>query len=141
MITGTGTKDCDWGRCVEEIYPDGKQGPCTPPDLPAIHMRQHTQSGVIVCGGWNDNWPQEVYYDHEFGSCYTFIDGVWITSHKISIRYGHSSWFSKQYGVILMGGHIYHDLLGYSYDHVNTTEMLTITGKSKETFKLKYNTT
>ena len=149
MVTGSGQESCGWGRCVELVSTDGEPF-CTLPSMP-LQRVGHTQSGVIACGGQEDDeWPKRGYYEgtigfrEDYGSCHTFIQGVWYKSHMISRRAGHSVWYSNQYGVILMGGETtssFFETVTYTYENINTTEMLSLSGKSKATFKLRYNTT
>ena len=63
----------------------------------------------------------------------TFSGGQWNTSHSLLYsRQYHNSWSSSQHGTILMGS--------YDSDSGRTTEMLTDTGESIDSFTLKYDT-
>ena len=105
---------------VELLFPNGTSL-CSLPSLPDLRY-YHTQSGLVTCGGRGDE-----------KDCITFSGGQWSTSH--SLLYGrryHSSWSSTQHGTILIGS--YYGTAG------STTEMLTETGESEESFTLKNET-
>ena len=108
------------GKSVELLHSDGTPW-CSLPNLPDSRV-QHTQSGLVACGGRLGNAST---------SCVTFSGGQWNTSHSLLHgRYQHSSWTSTRHGTILMGGR----------DNGRTTEMLTDTGESQDSFTLKYDT-
>ena len=81
---------------------------------------EHTQSGLINCGGYGET------------PCLTFTAGQWVKSHPLQHLHDndHSSWLS-QYGVVLLRGYA-----GYRV----TTELLTEDGGSTPAFTLKYET-
>ena len=60
----------------------------------SIHPQEHTQDGLIICGGKED-----------LQGCSTLQpDGVWLRTHDlIKARKHHSSWEMED-GVILIGG-------------------------------------
>ena len=106
---------------VEVLLSDGTPW-CTLPSLPEPRF-EHSQSGLVACGGESTS-----------SSCVTFSGGQWNTSHSLSSsRMFHSSWTSAKHGTILMGG-------GYSSSSLTSTEMLTDSGNSQESFELKYET-
>ena len=102
---------------MEILKADGSSW-CSLPDLPDERYH-HTQSGMVVCGGWDTKT-----------SCLSFISGTWRLSHTLlHERTDHSAWVSPS-GIILIGGS----------RSAMTTEMLTEDGKSVEAFSLKYET-
>ena len=128
IVTGSTGSPISSGREVEILRSDGTAW-CSLPDLPGGGWAHHTQSGLVTCGG------NGAYHSK---SCVTFdtSDGSWRTSHHLlHDRCYHSSWFSEQHGIILMGGGDY-----YSPDNTSltTTERLNDNGGSDETFHLKY---
>ena len=92
---------------------------CTLPDIPG-GRHYHTQNGMVSCGG---GWTP--------GTCSTFSNGTWVTTHTLGGgRIYHSSWTSPQ-GVLLMGG---------SGSSRTTTDLLTENGGTTPGFGLNYNT-
>ena len=91
---------------------------CTLPDIPG-GRHYHTQNGLVSCGG---GWTA--------GTCSTFSNGTWVTTHSIGTRIFHSSWTSPQ-GVLLMGG---------SGSSRTTTDLLTENGGTTPGFGLNYKT-
>ena len=83
----------------------------------------HTQSGDILCGGYEDHDPST--------TCMSYTAGAWVTSHTLlEERYDHCSWRSPE-GVLLMGG-------GGS---PRTTELLSNTDSTTSlSFSLEYDT-
>ena len=117
IITG-GYTDEGTDDSVELLFPNGTFL-CSLPSLPDPRY-YHTQSGLVACGGVGG------YKDRII-----FSGGQWNTSHSLLYsRFEHTSWSSTQHGKILIGG----------YDSRTTTEMLTETGESQESFTLKYQT-
>ena len=106
------------GTSVEVILSNGTL--CTLPPLPDARYR-HSQSGLTACGG--------VYPTG--GTCTTFSNGAWATSHNIDPRrMNHFSWNSPS-GTMLFGGH-------YSR---KTTALLSATSSSSSAqFELLYDT-
>ena len=95
---------------------------CQLPPMPEPRIR-HTQSGRIICGGWDPAARK---------SCITFFSGGedWVKTHNLTQdRRYHSAWESPQ-GVMLMGG----------LDHQTTTEILTGDGDTNPGFSLDYRT-
>ena len=84
----------------------------------------HTQSGDILCGGYEDPDPST--------TCISYTAGAWVTSHTLlEERYDHCSWRSPE-GVLLMGGE----------GSPRTTELLSnIDNTTALSFSLEYNTT
>ena len=104
---------------VELLFPNGTSL-CSLPSLPNTRYG-HTQSGLVTCGG--GGWSSR--------DCITFSGGQWNTSHSLLYeRTYHTSWSSTQHGTILIGG--------MNSDSRTTTEILTETGESQESFTLKY---
>ena len=83
----------------------------------------HTQSGDILCGGYEDHVPST--------TCMSYTGGAWVPSHTLlEERYDHCSWRSPE-GVLLMGG-------GGS---PRTTELLSnINSITSLSFSLEYDT-
>ena len=118
IITGGSSMLGVTTESVELLFLNGTSL-CSLPSLPDTRL-DHTQSGLVACGGNGGR-----------SDCIRFSGGQWNKSHSLLYeRYGHSSWSSTQHGTILIGGSG-----GYS-----TTEMLTVTGESQESFTLKYRT-
>ena len=111
------------GGSVEVLKPNGTPW-CSLPNLP--HSRYlHTQSGLVTCGGGGFTGQSE--------SCVTFNKGEWINSHILMWpRDYHTSWFSKEKGIFLIGGS--------GNDSEKSTEMLLENGESLNSFPLKYGT-
>ena len=110
-------------KSVELLLDDGSPW-CSLPNLPQSRSF-HTQSGLVACGGLQTET-----------SCVTFANGEWTMSHSLLYeRLEHSSWFSSEQGIVLMGG-------GESNDSVigNSTELLTSQGETLDSFKLHYST-
>ena len=106
-------------KSVEVLKEDGSYW-CSLPDLPN-NRYHHTQSGLILCGGKDTRT-----------SCLTFTGGQWTQSYTLQFnRWGHSKWLSTQ-GVMLLGG-------AY-YATGTTTEILTNSGQSTQSFNLTYST-
>ena len=84
----------------------------------------HTQSGDILCGGY-DNWEP-------VNTCMRYTAGAWVTSHTLlEERHEHCSWSSPE-GVLLMGGE----------GSPRTTELLSNTNSTTAlSFSLEYHTT
>ena len=84
----------------------------------------HTQSGDILCGGYEDHVPSTTYM--------SYTGGAWVTSHTLlEERYDHCSWRSPE-GVLLMGGE----------GSPRTTELLSNTNSTTAlSFSLEYHTT
>ena len=84
----------------------------------------HTQSGDILCGGY-DNWEP-------VNTCMSYTAGAWVTSHTLlEERHEHCSWSSPE-GVLLMGGE----------GSPRTTELLSNTNSTTAlSFSLEYHTT
>ena len=84
----------------------------------------HTQSGDILCGGYEDHVPST--------TCMSYTGGAWATSHTLlEERYDHCSWRSPE-GVLLMGGE----------GSPRTTELLSnIDNTTALSFSLEYHTT
>ena len=84
----------------------------------------HSQSGLIACGGGYDNYTMR--------SCIKFEDGSWttLTDNLVKERYLHSSWVSPDGDILLIGG-------DYS---LTTTEIVYQNGTSIRSFDLKYDT-
>ena len=83
----------------------------------------HTQSGDILCGGYEDHVPST--------TCMSYTAGAWVTSHTLlEERYDHCSWRSPE-GVLLMGGE----------GSPRTTELLSNTNSTTSlSFSLEYDT-
>ena len=78
---------------AEVILEDGST--CTLPDLPPPGRRQHSATGLTLCGGLGD--------EDTWTTCSTFT-GQWETSHQLGVlRWYHVSWDSPS-GIILFGG-------------------------------------
>ena len=85
--------------------PHDSQG-CLLPSLPDSRWG-HTMDSLEICGGG--------YFTNTTTTCITFTSGQWVTSHALAeMRGGHTSW-SKDAGMILLGG-------GYSG---NTAEIIS----------------
>ena len=84
----------------------------------------HTQSGDILCGGYEDHDPST--------TCMSYTAGAWVTSHTLlEERHDHCSWRSPE-GVLLMGGE----------GSPRTTELLSnINSSTALSFSLEYHTT
>ena len=118
IITGG---DGQFRDSVELLFPNGTFL-CSLPSI-GVPKTGHTQSGLVNCGGWSTA-----------GTCFTFSGGQWNTSHSLLYpRRDHSSWSSTQHGPILIGSN-------YFGGPDSTTEMVTETGESQESFTLKYQT-
>ena len=76
---------------AEVILEDGRTCTMTP-DLPPPGRRQHSATGLTLCGGLGGE-----------STCSTFT-GQWETSHKLNkTRWGHVSWDSPS-GIHIIGG-------------------------------------
>ena len=92
MTGGAGAEES-----AEVILEDGRTCTMTP-DLPPPGRRQHSATGLTLCGGFSDD-------ENTPSTCSTFT-GQWNTSHKLGVpRYDHMSWDSPS-GTILLGGGI-----------------------------------
>ena len=66
------------------------------PDLP-VQRYYHSQLGLIACGGGDSSTTRSSYV--------TFTNVQWVESNKLLVdRYHHSSWSSRDYGTIILGG-------------------------------------
>ena len=93
---------------------------CTLPQLPEARYR-HSQSGLTACGG--------VYPTG--GTCTTFSNGAWATSHNLDPRrMNHVSWNSPS-GTMLFGGH---------YSRKTTAFLSATSSSSSAQFDLLYDT-
>ena len=110
---------------AEVILEDGSTCTMTP-DLPPPGRREHSATGLTLCGGWGDG------DEDTWTTCSTFT-GQWETSHQLGVpRWDHVSWDSPS-GIILLGGGI--------DDTEQTTE--TLSSNSSTTtpaFQLPYDT-
>ena len=78
---------------AEVILEDGST--CTLPDLPPPGRRQHSATGLTLCGGLGD--------EDTWTTCSTFT-GQWETSHQLGVdRMDHVSWDSPS-GIVIIGG-------------------------------------
>ena len=94
---------------------------CPLPNLPDDRS-DHTQSGLVLCGG-------EKASGYSYGSCLTFIGGVWSYTHTLRTnRSAHSAWSSLK-GILLIGG---------DSDNGNSTEILEDDGHTTESFDLEH---
>merc|ERR1711892_131117 len=104
-----------------EVFSPSTGLSCSLPSLPDLRDG-HTMDSTLICGGGNPS-----------STCLTFSSGKWITSHRISNRYAHTSWETGQ-GVVLMGGD----------DHPTTSEIVQMgeeQGQQGEpSFPMKYST-
>ena len=90
MTSGGGAEES-----AEVILEDGST--CTLPDLPPPGRRDHSATGLTLCGGWGDG-------DEGTGTTCSTFTGQWETSHQLGVpRYSHVSWDSPS-GIILLGG-------------------------------------
>ena len=111
----------DASKIAEIFFPDDGTS-CLLPELPDDRY-DHTQDGILLCGG--DNIAKK--------TCITLntTDGTWTTSHDLlKPRRYHSSWKVND-GVILMGGE-----LGNSEWPGNSSELARLDGSVEETFSL-----
>ena len=93
LITGGESDDGDAQHTAEVWLPNGRS--CLLPRLPDPGRRDHTQSSLTSCGGWEDGSST---------NCLTFIAGEWELSHSLAIGvFSHVSWQSTA-GILLMGG-------------------------------------
>ena len=80
---------------AEVILEDGST--CTLPDLPPPGRREHSATGLTLCGGVGDEDTPT--------TCSTFT-GQWETSHQLGVpRWMHVSWDSPSGILIIGGGH------------------------------------
>ena len=121
MITGGWTPNDDRKR-VELLYQDGTHM-CELEPLPDMRIG-HTQSGLITCGG---SFTQD--------SCLIFSlsDGTW-QNHGSTLKQPRGAHSSSRRGntTLLIGG--------YESDSSMTTEMISMDGTQKTSFKLEHPT-
>ena len=88
----------------------------------------HTQSGLIACGGGYDNYTMR--------SCIKFEDGSWttLTDNLVELRTRQSSWINPDGDILLIGGDDGVNVNGSP----NTTEIVYQNGTSIRSFDLKY---
>ena len=117
LVSGGNSETGNALASVEVIREDGTT--CSLPDLPEPRV-EHSQSGLISCGGYHDNVRT---------TCTEFASGEWTTSHNLTEdRKTHTSWNAPD-GVILLGG----------YSSPNTTELLSsFTSSTTLSFSLDY---
>ena len=122
MVSGGHGKVGDtWGNLdsVELLNIDGTWN-CPMPSMPEPRSC-HTQSGPVICGGWD-------LASNDRKSCVTFFSGDdnWVKTHNLTKdRRYHSAWASPR-GVMLMGGRWAE----------KTTEILTEDGDTKPGFNV-----
>ena len=116
MITG-GNPFSKVGKRVELLFQNGSQV-CELEPLPDNRL-DHTQSGLITCGG-----------RYTKDSCLIFSSGTW-KSHGTTLkkREDHSS-FQHNNEILLIGGQ----------DSPNTTEIVTEDGTNRPSFNLVHPT-
>ena len=106
-----------------------QNGSCTLPSLNVARL-DHTQSGLVVCGGETD-----VVQNQEI--CETFVNGSWGMWKMKYSREGSVSWRTPSGVTMILGGCC-------STPRYNTTEVLKIdsngTYTMEEGFSLKYET-
>ena len=107
-------------RSVQLLRKDGTT--CTLPSLPSGRA-QHSQSGLMACGGHAGSGRANNRQPGSDDTCVTFADGQWVTSHILGgSRWGHVSWnnypgipFTTPHtpftpaGVLLMGGRYFYN--------------------------------
>ena len=123
MITGGWTPNVyDDGKRVELLHPDGTHM-CELESLPDKRA-SHTQSGLITCGG-----------SYTLNSCLIFSlsDGTW-QDHGSTLKQRRRGLSSSRRGntTLLIGGD--------NSDSSLTTEMITMDGTQKTSFKLEHPT-
>ena len=83
----------------------------------------HSQDGLVLCGGFGSRQ-----------SCHTLNTDTaqWTKTHSLSEeRYGHTSWWREDGGILMIGG----------YNSNTTTELVSDgSGVSTPGFTLKYET-
>ena len=93
-------------------------------ELPQMSQSKydHSQSGLIACGG--------SYEIDTMRSCIKFEDGSWttLTDNLVEERYSHSSWINPDGDILLIGGDL----------SLSTTEIVYQNGTSFRSFDLKY---
>ena len=93
-------------------------------ELPPMSQSKydHTQSGLIACGGGYDNDTMR--------SCIKFEDGSWttLTDNLVELRTRQSSWINPDGDILLIGGS----------GSLTTTEIVYQDGTSIRSFDLKY---
>ena len=115
MTGGVGAQES-----AEVILEDGST--CTFPDLPPSGRRQHSATGLTLCGGLGDEDTET--------TCSTFT-GQWDTSHQLGVtRWRHVSWDSP-IGIVIIGG--------TNSEAAQTTETLSLNSSSTTpSFQLPY---
>ena len=95
-------------------------------ELPQMSQSKydHSQSGLIACGG--------SYEIDTMRSCIKFEDGSWttLTDNLVEQRFWHSSWITPDGDILLIGGDL----------SPTTTEIVNQDGISIRSFDLKYDT-
>ena len=93
-------------------------------ELPQMSQSKydHSQSGLIACGG--------SYEIDTMRSCIKFEDGSWttLTDNLVELRTRHSSWINPDGDILLIGGS----------GSLTTTEIVYQDGTSVRSFDLKY---
>ena len=107
---------------VELLHTNGSRL-CSLPNLPYTR-RQHTQTGLTTCGGYDS--PART-------SCHTLSStGSWEESHSLDQeRREHCAWRAPQ-GVMLLGG--------WDSSSGTTSEILLENGDTSPSFNLNYQT-
>ena len=119
IITGGGSSYFGIPHSVEVLRSNGSRW-CSLADLPD-DREDHTQSGLITCGGWSLEGSQDA-------TCVTFSKGYWSISHAgLDDRKDHSSWSSSLHGTRLFSKY--------------SSELLAETGQTPSSFSLKDYTT
>ena len=126
-------------RSVQLLRKDGTT--CTLPSLPSGRA-QHSQSGLMACGGHAGSGRANNRQPGSDDTCVTFEDGQWVTSHILGgSRWGHVSWNNYPglpgdavtdtvpAGVLLMGGR-YNDEL--------STQLLSPSSSTTSSFTLAH---
>ena len=124
LVTGGRDEDGNILKSAEVLSTNGSSL-CSLPDMSQSKM-QHTQSGLIACGGYD-------IYENRL-NCSKFVSGSWVslTENLLCDRYRHSSWINPEGDILLIGG------AGRFCSE--TTEILYQNGSSSRSFNLKYTT-
>ena len=95
-------------------------------ELPQLSQskRDHTQSGLTACGGYDSDTIRR--------SCIKFEAGSWttLTDNLVEERYLHSRWVTPDGDILLIGG----------FHNATTTEIVYQNGTSIRSFDLNYDT-
>ena len=122
LVTGGRDEDGNILKSAEVLSTNGSSL-CSLPDMSQSKM-QHTQSGLIACGGYD-------IYENRL-NCTKFVSGSWVTlpENLLFARYSPSSWINPEGDILLIGGS--------GWFASETTEILYKNGSSSRSFNLKY---